>query len=135
MPITTTVRSALNVGGHAVSLKDMANQRGTALPVSVRNFIGAPPAGRVTTRIVPLALLQQKLDTFLNRPDQPPLFKVRLHNIGSGDHRHSTVDVRFNDPARHGYVSQLPDEQPKDLGQLEIDLPLAPNPDFHFNDL
>jgi phospholipase C len=129
----TSVRESLNIVGQTVSIKELAHQRNAPFPLSLREFIGAPPAGRLLTRVIPLELLQQKFDIFFNEREQP-LFKIKFHNIGSGDHRHSTVDVFFDDPAK-GYTSQLADGQPKDLGQLEIDLPLAPNPDFHFNDL
>ena len=89
--------------------------------------------GRMLTRVVPLELLQRKFDLFFNERERP-LFKIRFHNLGSGDHRHSTLDVLFDDPAK-GYTSQLRDGQPKDLGQLEIDLPGPFNPDFYFSDL
>jgi hypothetical protein len=83
-------------------------------------------------RVVPLALLRE-FDLFFNQRERP-LFKIRFHNRGSGDHRHSTLDVLFDDLAK-GYASQLRDGQPKDLGQLEIDLPGPFNPDFYFPDL
>ena len=130
----TSVRESLHVVGQAVSIKQLAQQRNVSFPLSLRQFVGAPPPGRLLTRVVPLELLQQKFDLFFNERERP-LFKIRFHNLGSGDHRHSTVDVLFDDPAK-GYTSQLRDGKPKDLGQLEIDLPFpSPNPDFHFSDL
>jgi hypothetical protein len=129
----TSVRESLHVVGQAVSIKQLAHQRNEPFPLSLRQFVGAPPVGRLLTRVIPLELLQQKCDLFFNQRERP-LFKIRFHNLGSGDHRHSTVDVLFDDPAK-GYTSQLRDGQPKDLGQLEVDLRDLPNPDFHFSDL
>ncbi|MBS0151481.1 MAG: VCBS repeat-containing protein [Nitrospira sp.] len=91
------------------------------------------PQSVVKTKVIPLDFLQRKFDLFFKDRSRP-LFKVRLHNLGGGDHRHSTIDVLFDDPAK-GYTSQLRDGQPKDLGQLEVSLPWAPDPDFHFSDL
>jgi phospholipase C len=128
-----SVREALNIVGQTTSIKELAHQRNASFPLSLREFVGALPAGRLRTRVIPLELLQQKFDLFFNERERP-LFKIRFHNVGSGDHRHSTVDVFFDDPVK-GYISQLEEGQPRDLGQLEIDLPLAPNPDFHFSEL
>jgi hypothetical protein len=49
-----------------------------------------------------LDLLRRKFDEFFNNPHRRPLFQVKLHNVGSGDHRHSTLDVFFDHPAK-GY--------------------------------
>lgn len=91
------------------------------------------PVGELRRREIPLEVLQQKFDIFINDRTRP-LFSIKFHNKGSGDHRHSTVDVLFDDPAK-GYVSKLRDGEPMDLGQQEIDLPWAPNPDFYFSEL
>ena len=47
---------------------------------------------------------------------------VRFHNQGSGDHRHSSVDIRVRGQSRSGY--------PKDLGQLTSSWA-----DLHLNDI
>jgi phospholipase C len=108
------------------------NGDGTFQPaLFVRDDVGPPPA--IRRKVLPWDFVQRKLDQFFNLRSRP-LFKVRFHNLGSGDHRHSTVDFLFDDPVK-GYTSQLHDGQPKDLGQLEVTLPLAPDPDFHFSDL
>jgi phospholipase C len=91
------------------------------------------PPGLRLQKVLSWNFLQRKLDLFFQQRLRP-LFKVRFHNLGSGDHRHSTVDLLFDDPVK-GYTSQLRDGQPKDLGQLEVSLPLAPDPNFHFSDL
>ena len=129
----TSVREALGIFAQAASIKELAHQQGASFPVSLRTFVGAPPAGRVRRQVISLDLLRRKLDQFIN--DRPqPLFKVKLDNKGDGDHRHSTVDVLFIDPVK-GELSLLPDGKPHDLGQLEIDLPGKPNPDCHFADV
>ena len=46
---------------------------------------------------------------------------VRFHNIGSGDHRHSTVDIKQGGISKAGF--------PKDLGQLHSTV------DIHLNDI
>ena len=110
----------------------LSNGDGTFQPAQfVREDVGPPSA--IKKKVLSSEFLQRKLDIFFNQRSRP-LFKVRLHNLGSGDHRHSTVDVLFDDPSK-GYTSQLRDGQPKDLGQLEVSLPLAPDPDFHFSDV
>ncbi|MDR4468235.1 MAG: carboxypeptidase regulatory-like domain-containing protein [Nitrospira sp.] len=113
-------------------LTAVSNGDGTFQPARfVRADIAPPPA--IKRKVVPWQFVQRKLDLFFNLRSRP-LFKVRFHNLGSGDHRHSTVDFLFDDPVK-GYISQLHDGQPKDLGQLEVTLPWLPDPDFHFSDL
>ncbi len=97
----------------------------------VRADVGPSPA--IRRKVLKWDFVQRKLDQFFNFRSRP-LFKVRFHNLGGGDHRHSTVDFLFDDPVK-GYTSQLHDDQPMDLGQLEVDLPGPFNPDFHFSDL
>lgn len=126
----TSVRDALKVLGQAVSIRQLAQQRNESFPLSLRKFVGALPPGRVLRKVISLDLLQRKFDEFFNNPDRRPLFKIRLDNVGSGDHRHSTLDVFFDHPAK-GYTSQLPDRQPRDLGQLEGGLGI----DYHFSDV
>jgi phospholipase C len=112
----------------SISIKELAHQHNASFPLSLREIVGALPPGRILKRVIPLALLQRKFDEFFNNPKRRPLCKIRLHNVGSGDHRHSTLDVFFDHPAK-GYTSQLPDGQPRDLGQLESVV------DYHFNDV
>ena len=130
----TSVRESLNEVGQSVSIRELAQQRNKSFPLSLRQFVGALPPGSILRKVVPLELLQRKFDDFFNNRSRP-LFKIRLHNLGSGDHRHSTLDVFFDDPVE-GYASMLTDRQPKDLGQLEVSLPFPfPDPDFYFADL
>ncbi|MBM4257614.1 MAG: hypothetical protein FJ147_17195 [Deltaproteobacteria bacterium] len=128
----TSVREALDAFGRTVSIKAIAHQRGASFPVSLRKLTGALPPGQMHQKVISLDFLQRKLNQFFN-DRRRPLFKVRLHNKGSGDHRHSTVDVLFDDVTR-AYSSILPGGAPHDLGQLEAEYP-GPNPDVHFNDV
>ena len=129
----TSVREALGAFGQAVSIKEVAHQQGASFPVSVRNLVGALPPGRIHQKVISLDFLQRKFNQFFNERPRP-IFKVRLHNLGSGDHRHSTVDVLFDD-ATKGYTSILHDGVPKDLGQLEADYPGPINPDVYLSDV
>jgi hypothetical protein len=97
-----------------------------------------------------IAVLQDKLDACIaanpSRPD-PSLrsltleagvivallhllylrnLSLRLHNMGTGDHRHSTIDVRKKDA--QGVLVSL-SGFPRDLGQLHNTF------DYHFNDI
>jgi hypothetical protein len=129
----TSVREALGAFGQAVSIKEVAHQQGASFPVSVRNLVGALPPGRILQKVISLDFLQRKFDQFFNERPRP-IFQVKLNNSGSGDHRHSTVDVLFDD-ATKGYTSILKDDQPHDLGQLEADYPGPIDPDVHFSDV
>ena len=99
----TSVREALGAFGQAVSIKEVAHQQGASFPVSVRELVGALPPGRILQKVISLDFLQRKFNQFFNERPRP-IFEVRLHNRGSGDHRHSTVDVLFDD-ATKGYTS------------------------------
>ena len=129
--VSVSVRESLSVGGPSVSIRDLAVQRQQSFPLSLREFCGALPPGRILNRTFPLDLVQRKLDEFFNNPDRRPLFEIRFHHDeeDSGDHRDSTLDVLFDHPAR-GYVSQFDDEEPRSLGQLE-----AKEFDYHFDRL
>jgi phospholipase C len=125
--VSVSVRDSLNVVGKAVSIRQLAKQRKEPFPLSLRQFVGAPPPGRILTKIVALELLQRKFDEFFNNRSRP-LFKLRLHGTEFGS---STLSIFFDDPVT-GYRLH---GDPKDLGHLEFDLPLSPNPDFHFSDV
>ena len=43
----TSVRESLDAVRQAVSLKQLAHQRHESFPLSLRNFVGAPPPGRI----------------------------------------------------------------------------------------
>ena len=74
----------------------MAHQRNEAFPLSLRNFVGAPPPGPILRKVILLDLLQRKFDEFLNRRARPP-FLVRLNGTHYGA---STVTVTFDDPVK-----------------------------------
>jgi hypothetical protein len=126
----TSVREALNVVGQNVSIKELANQREASFPLSLREFLGLPrarPPGPLLTRVIPLDVLQRKFDIFFNERERP-LFRFRLH----GEEFGSSQLFKFME---HPVKEWVEIDEPEDLGHLEIELDLAPNPDFHFNDL
>jgi hypothetical protein len=125
--MVVSVRDSLGVAGQSASIKQLAHQRDASFPLSLRQLVGAPPPGRVFRKVIALELLQRKFNEFFNDRERP-LFKVRLHNLSTGDHRHSTLDVLFDDPVK-GYTSQMKDGQPKNLGQLSAAA------DYYFIDL
>ena len=90
----TSVREALGAFGQAVSIKEVAHQQGASFPVSVRALVGALPPGRIRQKVIGLDFLQRKFDQFFNERPRP-IFKVRFHNLGSGDHRHSRKILLF----------------------------------------
>lgn len=73
----TSVRNALGLGGKSASLRQLAQQRNTAFPLSLRDFVGAPPPGRIVRKTVSLDFLQRKFDEIVNHRD-PPLFQAQL---------------------------------------------------------
>lgn len=121
----TSVREALNAVGQAVSIKDIAHQRHASFPLLLRPFVGALPPGQLRQKVISLDLLQRKFDEIFEERDWP-LFKIRLHNLGSGDHRHSTLTV-YKQYVHDQYEPLI---GPKDLGQLTSSIA-----DYHFNDL
>ena len=72
------------------------------------------------TLSVPIVSFTLALNSFLSN------IHLRLHNIGSGDHRHSTLDVQRKD-SRGNYASLS--GFPQDIGQL------SSTTDYHFNDI
>ena len=72
----TSVRESLNVVGQAVSIRQLAHQRNESFPLSLRNFVGALPPGRILKKIISLEFLQRKFDEFFNNPERRPLFKI-----------------------------------------------------------
>ncbi len=126
--ISVSVRNALQIAGQAVSLRQLARQSNQPFPLSLRDWVGALPPGRVLRKVIPLDLLQRKFDElFNNRPS--PLFKFRLH----GDEwAKGELTILFDYPAE-GYK---PFVAPIDLGRLWLDVqwPL-PNTSYRFNDL
>lgn len=72
------------------------------------------------TLSVPIFAFAAALNSFLSD------IHLRLHNIGGGDHRHSTLDVQHKDSL--GNFASL-SGFPQDLGQL------SSSTDYHFNDV
>ncbi len=77
-------------------------------------------------REISIALLESKLAKYFN-DRETPLFKVRLHGTDFGQ---SDLTVFF-DQEGMGYQEIFS----MDMGHLEFNLPLAPDPDFYFNNL
>ena len=75
----TSVRESLNVVGQSVSIKQLAHQRNASFPLSLRNFVGAPPPGRILRKVISLDFLQRKFDVFFNERVRP-LFQIRLNS-------------------------------------------------------
>jgi hypothetical protein len=49
-----SVRESLNIVGQSASIKQLAEQRNESFPLSLRNFIGAPPPGRILRKVISL---------------------------------------------------------------------------------
>ncbi|WFP48918.1 alkaline phosphatase family protein [Methylomonas sp. EFPC3] len=127
----TSIREVLNLTGKPASLREIAVKRKAVFPVSLRNLVGAPPPGKIVQKRIPLDLLQRKSDEIFENRSRP-LIKIRLHNLGSGDHRHSTLTV-YQDAGYQENGTQVYREAsgfPRDLGQLSSRIS-----DYHFNDL
>ncbi len=134
--IVASVRQFLNVPGRSVSIREAVQNVNVGLPphldykfpLSLRRFIKALPPGRVLRKVIPLNLLQRKFDEFIN-DRVPQLVKLRLHGTTYGKSKFEIY--LLNEKGAY-------DEKPyysRDLDNLEIPLPLAPNPDFYFNNL
>jgi phospholipase C len=94
----TSVRDALGLAGQSASIRELAQAQGASFPLSLRQFVGAPPPGRLRRKVISLDFLQHELDTLINQRARP-LYLIRLHGTHYGA---STVGVFFDDPA-HGY--------------------------------
>ncbi len=99
-----SVREALNVVGQPVSIRELAQQRNESFPLSLRQFVGAPPPGRILRKVIPLELLQRKFDEFFNSRERGPLFQIRLNGKKLGQ---STLTVAFDKPVG-GYDHEDP---------------------------
>lgn len=108
----TSVRKSLKLPRITVSIKQVAHQRNAAFPLSLREFVGAPPpdpSGRVAQKRIPLKLLQSKVDQIIN--DRPrPLIQVRLNGeekkFGQSEitvvkDSRAKGDYDYDDPIRH----------------------------------
>src|SRR5262249_45363236 len=73
----TSVRDALKAVGQSISIKQVAHQRNASFPLSLREFMGALPPGRILTKVISLDFLQRKFNVFINDRARP-LFQVRL---------------------------------------------------------
>jgi hypothetical protein len=124
----TSVRQSLNVVGQPTSIKQLAHQSNAPFPLSLRQFVGAPPPGRILHKVISLDLLQRKFDEFLNKRGRPPLL-VRLNGTHYGA---STVTVTFDDPVK------IYDHDPfisVDLANLEFPGIVFGTHRFYFQDL
>ncbi len=99
----TSVREALNVIGQAVGIKEVAHQREASFPLSLRNFVGALPAGRFHRKVISLDLVRRKLDQFINDRARP-LFLIRLH----GEQMGASMLSVFMDDLVDGYDRDNP---------------------------
>ena len=103
----TSVRKSLKLPRITVSIKKLAHLRNASFPLSLREFVGAPPAdpvippGRASRKPIPLDLLQRKLDQIIN--DRPrPLIQVRL-NGEEKKFGQSEITVVKDSRAKGGY--------------------------------
>src|SRR3954447_16769789 len=96
-----SVRDALDLVGQSASIRQLAGQRNAPFPLSVRQFVGAPPPGQLLRKTVSPGLLQQKIDVIFNERSKP-LYHVRFHGTHYGA---STAAVFVNDPV-HGYLHE-----------------------------
>ncbi len=71
--------------------------------MSLRNFIDAPPPGRILKRPIPLDLLPRKCDVFFNQRERP-LLQIRLDGPKFGI---SAATVAFDRPGK-GYDRDNP---------------------------
>jgi phospholipase C len=106
----TSVRGSLNVVGRSVSIKQLAHQRNASFPLSLRNFVGALPPGRILRKVVSLDFLQRKFDVFINERSRP-LFQVRLDSKEK-KFGQSTLTVAMDDPKGYDH------DHPKVLKEL-----------------
>jgi hypothetical protein len=105
------------VVGQAVSIKELARQRGADFPLSLRTFVGALPPGHLRKKEIPLGLLQRKFDEFFNHRVRPFL-QIRLDGKRAGQ---STLFVLRDDPlSETGYDEEDPIEAQELAGPGEV---------------
>lgn len=91
----TSIREQLSVIGKSASLHEIAVKRKAGFPLSLREFVGAPPPGRIAHKSVSFDFLQRKFDEIINQRN-PPLFEIKL-NSEKHKHGQSTVSVAMVD--------------------------------------
>ena len=111
----TSVRSSLNAIGRAVSVKQLGRQRNASFPLSLRQFVGAPPPGRISRKVISLDFLRRKFDVFFNERIRP-LFQIRLDGKKFGE---SALTVAFDDP-ENGYDHDNPRVRKELAGPGEV---------------
>lgn len=79
----TSVRESLSIVGQSASIRQLARQRSAEFPLSLRDFVGALPPGRLCQKVVSKDFLQRMFDIFFNERIRP-LFEMRLN---SQEHR------------------------------------------------
>ncbi len=111
--MTTSVRNSLNIVGQAASIKLLAQQRREPFPLSLRNFVGAPPPdsnprppGTILQKSILLDFLQSKFDVLFNQRSRP-LFQIRLNNK-ERKFGQSTLTVAMFDPGKDEYDHDNP---------------------------
>src|SRR5262245_10354671 len=122
----TSVRESLAVVGQSVSIKQLAYQRNEPFPVSLRNFVGALPPGRILRKVISLDFLQHKFDVFFNQRARP-LFQIRL-NSKERKFGQSALTVAMDDPVK-GYDHDNPRVNKELAGpgeRLSFDVGLGP---------
>ncbi len=108
----TSVRESLDVVSRSVSIKELAYQRNESFPLSLREFVGAPPSGRMLRKVISLDFLQRKFDVFFNERVRP-LFQIRLDSkerkYGQSALTVAMLDsVAMSDPNRAEYDHDHP---------------------------
>jgi len=89
-----SVRDSLGLIGRSASIRELAQQGSASFPLSLRQFVGAPPPGRLLRKVISLDFLQHKLDVIFNQRPRP-LYLIRLDGTHYGE---STASVFFDDP-------------------------------------
>ena len=140
----SSLRSSGRIVGSSVSIRQLAqdNLPNVPFPLSLRELLEAlvvPPysdRGFIRKKVIPLEIFQRKFDEFVNERERP-LFKFRLHGEEFGK---SELTTFFEDPVdgvlkEFGKPTDLRGGPPDHREDLEIELPLAPNPNYHFKNL
>src|SRR5688572_21952287 len=136
-----SVRRSLKAEGQSASIRELVKQHNqrpfqpnVKFPLSLRKFIGALPPGRIVRKVIPLKLLQSKLDEFINTPGLPPL-QIRLHGSHFGV---STLFVFLKDKIKNDYDRKNPLVERELAGPgetLNFSVPLRGTHSFRFNDV
>jgi phospholipase C len=114
----TSIREVLNLTGKPASLREIAVERKSVFPISLRNLVGAPPPGRIVSKTVSLDFLQRKLDVFFNQRT-PSLFQVRI-NSEQQQYGQSALTLAMYDRIKEVYDHDNPVVTQKLAGPGEV---------------